>query len=86
MEATLEKALTRFGRPNDLSKFVEKVVMTDGDHPPKIHKIWSKMRDEVIQKYKNTDDDDFEMYLPDVSGVDIDKFAIKKQPHRAPPP
>ena len=119
MEATLEKALTRFGKPNDLSKFVDKVVLTDSDHPPRIRKIWCKMRDEVTHKYKNTDEDAFDMYLesiqdsvmvmfyfrmlrnhnaklfsdnypelvynrfcdffryiPDMSGVDIDKLAI----------
>eukprot|EP00956_Cyclotella_meneghiniana_P021263 scaffold38528_cov22-Cyclotella_meneghiniana.AAC.1 len=119
MEATLEKALTRFGKPNDLIKFVDKVVLTDSDHPPRIRKIWCKMRDEVIHKYKNTDEDafdtylesiqdsvmvmfyfrmlrnhnaklfsdnypelvynrfcDFFRYIPDMSGVDIDKLAI----------
>eukprot|EP00956_Cyclotella_meneghiniana_P036022 scaffold120352_cov48-Cyclotella_meneghiniana.AAC.2 len=77
MEATLEKALTRFGKPNDLKRFVDKVVLTDSEHSPTIHKIWCKMRDEVIHKYKNTAEDAFDMYLESIQDSVIVMFYFR---------
>ena len=77
MEATLEKALTRFGKPNDLKRFVDKVVLADKGHSPTIHKVWCRMREEVIHKYKNSAEDEFDMYLESIQDSVIVMFYFR---------